>query len=284
MAQSRRNLIALLMFTTLLAACRNPVEGLFFHPDRINYGDPRQFGLAYENVFFDVPDGSRLHGWFLRAPKPQATVLHLHGNAANVSNHLSLVAWMPGAGFNVLIFDYRGFGRSAGQPTLDGVVEDAAAALRYLRTRGDVDAQKLILFGQSLGGATALRLLAADGSARAGVRMVITDSSFDSYRGIAREVAISSVVLAPFVPLALPLLPGAQHDPMTAIAKLEIPVVVMHGTHDGVIPFAHGERLSAAARDPKRMLRVERGQHMDAVTRPEVRKALVEAMLAALTK
>ena len=92
-------------------------------------------------MWLTAPDGSKLHAWFLPAQgRAKGTVLHLHGNAANVSNHLPLVAWLPPRGFNVLTLDYRGFGRSQGTPSLDGVVDDAAAALEYLRTRTGVDA------------------------------------------------------------------------------------------------------------------------------------------------
>ena len=125
----------------------------------------------------------------------KGTVLHLHGNAANVSNHLPLVAWLPARGYNVLMLDYRGFGRSEGKPTLDGIVQDALAALEYLRSRPDVDRDRLVVLGQSIGGATALRMLARDS---AGVRLAVIDSSFPSYRGIARDATAGS----PMAPLA----------------------------------------------------------------------------------
>ncbi len=89
------------------------------------------------------------------------------------------MAWLPARGYNVLMLDYRGFGKSEGKPTLDGIVEDALAALAHLRTRADVDRDRLVVLGQSIGGATALRMLARDS---AGVRLAIIDSSFPSYR------------------------------------------------------------------------------------------------------
>ena len=112
------------------------VERFFFYPDTLQYSKPAQFGLVAEDVWIAASDGSKLHAWFLPSQGPaRGTVLHLHGNAANVSNHLPLVAWLPARGFNLLTLDYRGFGRSQGTPSLDGVVDDAAAALAYLRTR-----------------------------------------------------------------------------------------------------------------------------------------------------
>jgi fermentation-respiration switch protein FrsA (DUF1100 family) len=210
----------------------------------------------------------------------KGTVLHLHGNAANISNHLPLVAWLPPEGFNVLMIDYAGFGRSEGKPSLDGLVEDALAALRYLRTRPDADAQKLIVIGQSIGGATALRLLAVD---RTGVRLAVIDSAFASYRGIARDAALQSVVLAPFLPLALPLLPPAERDPITALSRIDLPLLFVHGTGDGVIPFKHSEQLFAAAREPKRFIRVEGAQHMEAMMRGGVQADVLGAMLRAVS-
>ncbi|MGB2817517.1 MAG: alpha/beta hydrolase, partial [Burkholderiaceae bacterium] len=106
-----------------LAGC---VERFFFDQDAVTYTVPEQFGVRAHDVEIRSADGTRLHGWFLPASgEPKGTVLHLHGNAANVSNHLPLVAWLPARGYNVLMLDYRGFGRSEGKPTLDGIVDDA---------------------------------------------------------------------------------------------------------------------------------------------------------------
>jgi len=254
---------------------------MFFYPDRVEYTRPAQFGLKHEDVSITSADGSRLHGWWLPAPAgARGTVLHLHGNAANVSNHLPLVAWLPPAGFHVLMLDYRGFGRSEGKPSLEGLVDDALAALRYLRTRPDVDAQKLIVIGQSIGGATALRMLSVD---RAGVKLAVIDSAFASYRGIARDAALQSIVLAPFLPLALPLLPPAERDPVTALAGIDVPLLFLHGTSDSVIPYKHSEQLFAAAHEPKRMMRIEGAQHMEAMMRSGVQAEVLGAMLSAVS-
>jgi fermentation-respiration switch protein FrsA (DUF1100 family) len=261
-----------LLLALLLAGC---VERMFFYPDAATYTQPQRVGLQHEDVFITTVDGARLHGWWLPAKgAPLGTVLHLHGNAANVSNHLPLVAWLPGAGFNVLMLDYRGFGRSQGRPTLAGVVDDAAAALAYLRSRPDVDARRLVVLGQSLGGATALRLLARDGD---GVRLAVVEAAFASYRGIARDAALQSVVLAPLLPLALPMLPKAADDPVTALAAVRVPLLIVHGTADEVIPFSHGERLAAAA--PRaQFVRVDGARHMESLTRADVQRRALEAM------
>lgn len=264
--------LVVLVAVLLLAGC---VERMFFYPDSAQYTQPAQYGLKHEDVFIATAGGLRLHGWWLPAQgEAQGTVLHLHGNAANVSNHLPLVAWLPAAGFNLLLLDYRGFGRSEGKPTLAGVVDDAAAALAWLRARREVDANRLIVLGQSLGGATALRLLARDG---AGVRLAVIEAAFASYRGIARDAALRSVVLAPLLPLVA-MLPAREHDPIAALPAIMVPLLLVHGTADEVIPFAHGEQLAAAAPAGTEFLRVAGARHMESLTRSDVQQRVLRAM------
>ena len=255
-----------------LAGC---VERFFFYPDAVTYTVPEQFGLRAEDVVMRAADGTRLHGWFLPASGgAKGTVLHLHGNAANVSNHLPLVAWLPARGSNVLLLDYRGFGRSEGKPTLDGIVEDAVAALKYLRTRHDVDRDRLVVFGQSLGGATALRMLARDA---AGIRLAIVDSSFPSYRGIARD-AVAGSAMAPLASLAASGLPSADKDPVTALKSIEVPVIFMHGMRDSVIPHAGSDALHAAA-PSSQLWKIPGAEHIAALAFPGPwREKLVIAM------
>jgi fermentation-respiration switch protein FrsA (DUF1100 family) len=251
------------------------VEGAFFYPDRVTYTTPAELGVVARDVSIPGPAGHALHGWWLEAEAPSsAVVLHLHGNAANVSNHLPLVAWLPREGFDVLMVDYRGFGRSGGKPSLDGVVDDALAALAWLRAQAP--ARPIVVLGQSLGGATALRAVARD---RAGVKLVIVDAAFASYRGIARDAmgvlgwAVSPVLFG---------LPSSEHDPLSAIAKIGVPVLVLHGSSDGVIPIAHGRALHAAAREPKQWIEVEGGDHLDSLLREPVRRRVVDAIRRAL--
>jgi len=258
------------------------VEGFFFYPDARTWSTPAQFGVTAQDVELRAADGSRLHAWFLPAPEGTAargTVLHLHGNAANVSNHLPLVAWLPAQGFNVLMLDYRGFGRSEGRPTLDGVVDDAAVALDYLRTRPGVDGQRLIVYGQSLGGATALRLLARDAG---GVRLCVIEAAFSGYRTIARDAAAVSP-LALIVPLVAGALPPTSDDPVTALAKIRVPLIFVHGTRDRVIPAEHSKTLHAAAAPDAQLWLVPDGEHLAALYGPGPwRDRLLQAMIAAV--
>jgi fermentation-respiration switch protein FrsA (DUF1100 family) len=260
----------------VLAGC---IERMFFYPDSATYTTPAQLGVRAEDVRIVTADGSRLHGWFLPAVgNAKGTVLHLHGNAANVSNHLPLVSWLPARGYNVLMIDYRGFGRSEGKPSLDGVVDDAAAALAYLRTRPDVDATRLIMFGQSIGGATALRLLARDAR---GVRLGIIDSAFASYRGIARD-ATAGGPLAPIAALTVGVLPGPDKDPITALKSIRVPLIFVHGARDTIIAAVNSEKLHAAASGSQHWS-VPDAMHIMALGQPgSWREKLVQAMDAAV--
>jgi fermentation-respiration switch protein FrsA (DUF1100 family) len=271
-------LIALFgMSAFMLAGC---IERFFFYPDSARYTSPEQFGLRAEDVRIISTDGTKLHAWFLPATgTAKGTVLHLHGNAANVTNHLPLVAWMPARGYNVLMLDYRGFGRSEGKPTLDAIVDDAMAALQYVRTRPDVDRERLVVFGQSLGGATALRMLARDS---AGVRLAIIDSSFPSYRGIARDATAGSA-LAPIASLAASALPGPDRDPVTALKSVGVPVIFMHGTRDAVIPHGNSDALHAAA-PGSQLWKMPDADHIAAMAFPGPWREKVVAALDAAVK
>jgi len=267
--------------SALLAGC---VEGFFFHPDQLTYTTPAQLGLVAHDVFFQSADGVRLHGWWLPAAGiAHATVVHAHGNAANISNHLPLVAWLPREGINVLSFDYRGFGRSEGKPTLDGVVADTRAALAEARRRRTAPNQPLVLLGQSLGGATAIRAAAEETSAGASdIKLLVIDSAFASYRGIVREAASGSV-LGLIAPLAVASLPPATSDPLAALGRIGLPLLFLHGDQDRVISIRNSEQLHAAAVGPKHFVRIAGGQHIDALTREEVR-ARVLAMIASASR
>jgi fermentation-respiration switch protein FrsA (DUF1100 family) len=245
----------------VLHGCAN---NLFYYPDREDYGSPAAYGVAFEEVTFPSADGTQLHGWFMPARGPAAgTVIHFHGNAQNISAHQDFVNWLPAEGFNVFTFDYRGYGKSAGRPSRRGVFEDCVAAIRYVRERKDVDPDRLLILGQSLGGANAIAALGSGHGA--GVRAIVVDSTFTSYRRIARDVVARTIVLWPLQwPMAWLLVTG-DYSPEDYLDKLPpAPIAFLHGDEDEVIPFYHSARLYESAREPKQMWRVAGGHHIDA--------------------
>ena len=151
-------------------------DRLFYYPTSVVYGRPESHGLTYESVCFESGDGTALHGWFFPSDGPtRGTIVHCHGNAGNITGHFEAVRWLPACGWNVLCFDYRGYGRSAGAPSRSGTIEDARAALRYALSRSDVDPRCVVMLGQSLGGSIG----------------IVVAAECDTLRGLAVEGAFS---------------------------------------------------------------------------------------------
>src|SRR5258706_9252586 len=128
-------------------------DRVFYYPDRHVRGNPSEYGLKFEDVFFTTQDGVRLHGWFFPATKPvKGTVLHVHGNAGNITAHYEFVRWLPAAGYNVLAFDYRGYGQSGGQGTRSGEINQPKAGTCLFCGRADNEKSKNLNFRQSVRG------------------------------------------------------------------------------------------------------------------------------------
>jgi fermentation-respiration switch protein FrsA (DUF1100 family) len=274
---------SLVILTLFLLGCVR-VRQMFYYPDRTVYSTPAGNGLRFEEVVFPSRDGTVLSGWFIPAVgRARGTVLHLHGNAENMTSHFGFVDWLPAAGFNLLVFDYRGYGKSAGRPQRAGVYEDSCAALSYLRSRDDIDPTRLLVLGQSLGGAQALAVVG--GGERQGVRAVVVESSFYSYRSIVRD-SIGKMPLLSFfrTPLAQILIDD-ELSPDEYVGRIApIPLLLIHGTEDEIIPFRHAELLLAQAKEPKTLWRIEGGNHTAAFIAPDspYRRQLVEFFAAAL--
>jgi uncharacterized protein len=194
---------------------------------------------AADDVTIRTEDGERLHGWWVPARGPSVGhVLLCHGNAGNVGDRLPHVELLSAAGFDVLAFDYRGYGRSTGRPSEPGLRLDARAARAALLARAGVDAGRVLYLGESLGGAVALAL--ALESPPAGV---ILQSAFTSVRDMAR-------LHYPLIPRAL--VPDV-YPTLRLIGGLRAPLLVLHGARDEIVPLMYGEALFEAAPGPKRM-------------------------------
>jgi fermentation-respiration switch protein FrsA (DUF1100 family) len=236
---------------------------VLFFPEHGLKQTPAALGLAYEEVGFSSLDGTPLHGWWLPAQGTAlGTVLFYHGNAQNIASHIGNVRWLPAAGYNVFLFDYRGYGKSAGAPSLAGVHRDGRAALRFLS--GRLGEEPFVVLGQSIGGAIATYSLAAEGTAQ--VRAVALESTFASYRDITRE-KLGQMVLT--WPLQWPLsyLMPERYSAGRGVAHIApVPLLVIHGSADRTVPIVHGERLFDLAGEPKTFLRVQGGRHISALT------------------
>jgi dipeptidyl aminopeptidase/acylaminoacyl peptidase len=230
-----------------------------------------------ESVHFASTDGTRLHGWFLPGganPRACATILHIHGNAGNIESHIGFTDYLPAAGFNLFIFDYRGYGESKGSAhSRKPLIADTIAALNVLLARTDVDPARIGIYGQSLGGSIGLNVMADRPDIGAGV----FESAFTSWRDIAATVlgggdpgAISRALSAILVD------DSCRAD--DAIARIDRPILLVHGDADSIVPVQHSRKLLAAATsDDVRLIEFPGGDHNSLRdTHPEIEQIVIE--------
>ena len=233
---------------------------LFYFPTRDEPATPASWGLKFESIHFKSADNTALHGWFIpaknkSAKSAKATVVFSHGNAGSIGHHLGFCTWLVEAGFNVITYDYRGFGKSGGSPDRRGMIDDVKAAFAYARKRPDIDAGRLVSYGHSLGGAQSVTALGE--SPVKGLRAVIIDGAFASYQSMAR--LIGGQLGASLVTDEL--------SPRDFVKKLTpVPLLVVHGSRDEVVPVSQGRQLYESAHEPKTFFEVKTGRHGTALS------------------
>lgn len=213
-----------------------------YYPQDKLWSTPASIGLPYEPVSLVTSDGITLSAWFVPAEDPRGTVLFCHGNAGNISHRLESIEIFYQLDLNVFIFDYRGYGQSAGRPSEQGTYGDAEAAWTYLVQERGIAPSDIVLFGRSLGGAVAA-WLAQERAPGA----LILESTFTSVPDLAAK-------LYPIFPVRL--LARFRYDARHYLANVDCPVLVVHSPDDELIPFEHGQALYEAAGTPKEFLQI----------------------------
>ena len=225
-----------------------------FNPSRdpVSTWNPEDYGIPRaqaEEVWIESGDGELLYGWYLRARHPIASALYCHGNTGNLTNPAHLMPRLLDCGFNILLFDYRGFGRSTGYATVSGVIADTLAAARY---HDAVRPKNLpsILFGFSIGGAIAAQ--------------VIREYPFDGLILQSTFSSLPEVTRVAFPRLPLHLVSGSAFDTAGALKTLRVPLLILHGTEDEACPCWMADAMyDACGTSDKAILRVEGGLHKD---------------------
>jgi len=225
-----------------------------YHPDRILVATGAELGRPFEELSLKTSDGVELHGWFYPANNASArakwAALVCHGNAGNISHRLELCAELLRSGLSILLFDYRGYGRSGSRPSEEGTYLDAEAAYEWLRRSGFVGAN-IIAFGESLGGGIATEL-----AIRKQVGGLVLESSFSGIFDLAAEIS-------PWLPVRW--LSTIKYDTCSKLPRVKVPVLVMHSRGDKMIGFHHAEKNFALANEP-RMLCELTGGHNEPLT------------------
>ncbi len=207
--------------------------------------DPGSVGLDYEDILFKTSDNRLLNGWYIPSGKEDSTLLFCHGNAGNISHRLEKILLLHDLDLNIFIFDYRGYGKSEGKPSETGLYRDTKAAYSYLIEERGILEDKIILYGESIGGGVVIDL--AQGVR---VKALITEGAFTSLKDMAKAT----------FPLIPQVMVGRQYDSLHKIRTISCPKLIIHSTDDEIVPFSMGERLFDAASPPKRLLKLN-GPH-----------------------
>jgi len=224
-----------------------------FEPEAVLQTIPTRLGASFEEL--RIPSGSgaergELHAWWIPAEKTDApTVLYLHGNTRNISHDLENALRYRTLCCNLLLVDYRGYGKSTGgKPSETKVYEDAEAAWQYLVGKRGIRPKQVIIYGLSLGGAIAIDLALRHPEAAG----LIMENSFTSMQAMGE-------LKYEFLPVGLLL--NQRFETLQKIPNLKIPVLLIHGTWDKKVPYEMSQQLYAAAPHPKTLLLIEGGEH-----------------------
>jgi fermentation-respiration switch protein FrsA (DUF1100 family) len=240
--------VLLLLYAALLALIWAFQAKLLYYPQmgRDAAATPAAVGLPYDDVTIPTEDGEKLGAWWIPGGAKGAVLL-FHGNAGNISQRVEYAAMFRRLGYSTLLVDYRGYGRSSGTPSEEGTYRDAEAAWRWLGETRKLRGRDIVIFGESLGGGVASWL-----ATRHKPRALVLASTFTSVVDVAADVYR-------FVPVRL--LTRFRYDTLERLPRVDAPVLVAHSRGDDIIPYAHGERLYAAAREPKAFLELQGGHN-----------------------
>lgn len=222
-------------------------ELLLFFPTKYPNGDWSPKELRFQDVYFHAEDQTRLHGWYCPCDNPRAVILLAHGNAGNVASRAPWLRYLQShTRASVFIFDYRGYGRSEGVPTVEGALADTTAARAKLCELASIEDSDLLLMGESLGGALVVQL-----AAQSRPRGLILQSTFSSLRDVADV----------HFPKLSWLVPPDKLESVKLIGQYKGPLLLSHGDRDRTIPFASGKKLFRAANEPKTMVTIAGADH-----------------------
>ena len=246
----------IIVFTLNLSACSK----LLFFPYKQHVLTPESLGLDYQDVIISTEDNINIHGWLLPAQgKMKGSIYFLHGNAENISTHIESVGWLPAEGYQVFLIDYRGFGKSEGVPSLPEVFLDINAGFQWLLQHAKN--KPVFLLGQSIGASLGIYFVATNPDAQHYLSAVISDSAFTDYYEIVRHAAASAWPTWPFQHFAAWSM-DYPYNPIEVIDQIApVPLLLVHGENDSIIPVDHCRLLFAKAGQPKKMLKTD-GDHI----------------------
>lgn len=219
---------------------------LIFLPSSVFIVTPQEAGVQADDFWIDTEDGERLHGWFFPQEGSEYVVVLSHGNAGNISNRIDIAKLLNETGLAVVLYDYRGYGKSSGKPDEKGFYKDIEAVIEFLKTEKNYSEEQMIMYGRSMGGA-----VASYAAIQFDVSGLVLDSTFKNLKAMVKD-------LYPFVPAFL-----ARHEfPVESYLKQlpSMPVMIMHSPKDEIVGISHAKYLYRLADDPKKFVKL-RGGH-----------------------
>ncbi len=238
------------LFITLYGSGCAIEKGFIYFPEKDVVASPDDAGVPFEELWLLAGDGVRINGWYVPHHGSKQTLLWFHGNAGNIGNRVDLLSRLHRElKTNILIIDYRGYGKSEGEVSEEGTQRDARAAYDYLNKRSGTDPRGIILFGRSLGAAVAVDL-----ATELQFGGLILEAPFTSIREMARETF-------PWLPIGGML--KTRYDSLAKIGKVRLPLLIMHGDRDNIVPFKQGQRLYEIANEPKTFYTIPNAGHND---------------------
>lgn len=243
----------------LLAILQSGCSSFLYYPDNYMYVEEETMEYKPQDLVFKINDKQEVHSWYFSTPKkPKAIVVFFHGNAQNRTSHIVGLYWMIKAGYDVFAVEYPGYADSEGKPNPKNTVETAVAAIRFAHAKKPKI--PLIVYGQSLGGAIALRAV-IDLKDEIKPALVVADSTFLSYTKIANRIMSKSWITWPFQWMAY-LVFSDTYAPGDKISDLKSPLLVIHSKDDPIIPYVFGEEIFNKAPEPKELWSLNGFRHI----------------------
>lgn len=226
---------------------------------------------GYEDVYFKTPDSASLHGLLIRTSRPRkGTVIFFHGYTEKMDDRIASVLWLKDAGYDIFAVDYRGSGRSGGAEPLKGIYIDTEAAIETVFNITGVKGDPVFVLGQGLGGAASVYAV-ANSPYKEYISGLIIDSSFASYPALPVE-RLKDPGVSPDMPAGLV---DGSYDPARWIHDVSpVPVIIVHGEADTVVPLGNGLELYDKAARPKVLLIADGKGHGQALTDMDIRRRL----------
>jgi fermentation-respiration switch protein FrsA (DUF1100 family) len=265
----------MVIFSLLVSSC----ETVFYAPGPYYYYPPENFGYDPQHVFFPSLDGTKLSGWIFPSKitaEKDLIILQFHGNGENMTSHYLSLAWTTKKGFELITFDYRGYGKSEGELGHKGVIEDAISAYNFAKKRALAANKKLVLFAQSLG-ATILLKAIENFDDTGVIHSVFIDGGFIHHTAIANDLLSRFWLTWPFQWLPY-LVVSNSYSPNRFYEYFpqDVPLIVIHGEKDQVVPIRFGKEIYALAKPPKRWILARNMHHIESMHHPEYRELFLE--------